>query len=128
MRKLIEIRPPDGNVDVFEADDVELFYADGVGAVQLMQYNCKLDFFVSEPVETNEIVVKLGGANAGGKEMPPERRVVRHRAVIPTAQFIEMMIRVATLLSTEEASLKKNFEAQGVQFFEAVRKLTSGLK
>lgn len=128
MRKILTLRPPAGNFDVFEADDVELVYADGVGMVQLSQYNCKLDLFVNEPVETDQLEMKLGGTPAVANAGRPERRVVHHRVVIPLPQLIEMSVKVVSLISSDEENMKKAFGAQTEQFFENVRKLSAGIK
>lgn len=101
-RQIGEIKPPFGNIKVFEADDLEHVFEDGVANLALSPSVVKLDFFrsriVPDGVPAGAPVVRSGSA------LPTEERTVNLSLTLPTKAFVEMCVNtIKSLLQTRDA-------------------------
>ncbi len=129
MRKIIELRPPSANADIFEADDVNSVYVDGVAAVQFTQSNSKIDFYVTETAEVGSHSAEGGMITApvGSANGPPERRIVRTRITMPTLALLELFSSTLQMVKVQRPQLEAGFQTQNKRIFDLIDKLSQNV-
>jgi|SRR5450755_3182349 hypothetical protein len=118
--KIGEVRPPQGNFDIYEDVDRQTFFVDGVAATNVGSAVTKLDLFESgfSPLPPGQGMMTL----LGGPEAPPEQRTVIVRIAIPTRVLLEFCVN--TLKGLHSIDFAKIFDtdtAQSKQLIDSIK-------
>lgn len=121
MRKLGSIKPPLGNADILEADNVATIFADGAASVQFSQANSKIDLYSVEPAATEDATKPTRMGTAAG---PTERRIVHTRVTMPTVQLLELCSLVGRLMTNEKTVILGALQVQENRVKELIEQLS----
>jgi hypothetical protein len=105
-RRLIsKANPPDQIADVYEADDVQSLFVDGINRINFQSAVSRLELY---RLDLTQVQTGQSNPETGGQ---PEQRIIVYNVVLPTKALVEIINASVRILKSSQASILTAFES-----------------